>query len=78
MMQPGAKDGDTKLVKEGDGSVAAYGWSLSAGTWEKIGTVVEAPQAGVCAWCGTAYFSGDRWGWGLCLEFGLVSEKDAG
>lgn len=48
LIQPGSKDGETKLVREGDGSVAAYGWSLSAGTWEKIGTVVEAPQAG--AW----------------------------
>lgn len=48
LVQPGSKDGETKLVREGDGSVAAYGWSLAAGTWEKIGTVVEAPQAGRC------------------------------
>lgn len=49
LMQPGSKDGETKLVQEADGSVSAYGWSLSAGTWEKIGTVVEAPTAGGCS-----------------------------
>lgn len=48
LMQPGSKDGETKLVREADGSVSAYGWSVSAGTWEKIGTVVEAPTAGAC------------------------------
>jgi hypothetical protein len=48
LINPGGKDGETKLVREADGSVSAYGWSLSAGTWEKIGTVVDAPQAGVC------------------------------
>jgi hypothetical protein len=48
LLSPGAKEGETKLVRESDGSVAAYGWSVAAATWEKIGTVVEAPQAGEC------------------------------
>ena len=43
---PGAKDGETKLVKEADGSVWAYGWDASKAEWEKIGEVVAAPEAG--------------------------------
>lgn len=45
---PGSKDGETKLVREVDGSVWAYGWDLAKYTWEKIGEVVSAPEAGEC------------------------------
>jgi len=38
----------TQVVREPDGSVSAYSWSQDAATWEKIGTVVEGPQAGEC------------------------------
>jgi hypothetical protein len=43
---PGSKDGENKLVREVDGSVWAYGWDLAKYTWEKIGEVVSAPEAG--------------------------------
>jgi phospholipase A-2-activating protein len=46
LAQPGQKDGETKIVREGDGSIAAYGWDAGQCVWEKIGTVVDAPEPG--------------------------------
>jgi hypothetical protein len=46
LAQPGQKDGETKIVREGDGSIAAYGWDAAQCVWEKIGTVVDAPEPG--------------------------------
>lgn len=46
LAQPGEKDGQTKIVHEGDGSIAAYSWDAGKCVWEKIGTVVEAPEPG--------------------------------
>lgn len=39
LLVPGAKDGQTKIVREGGGAVA-YGWSAASGQWEKIGEVM--------------------------------------
>lgn len=47
LAQPGAKDGETKIVREGDGSIAAYSWDAGKCIWEKIGTVVDAPEPGM-------------------------------
>jgi hypothetical protein len=46
LAQPGQKDGETKVVREGDSSIAAYGWDAAQCVWEKIGTVVDAPEPG--------------------------------
>jgi hypothetical protein len=43
---PGAKDGETKVVREADGSVWAYGWDATKREWDRIGEVVAAPEAG--------------------------------
>jgi hypothetical protein len=51
LAQPGQKDGETKIVREGDGSIAAYGWDAGRCVWEKIGTVVDAPEPGEAGWC---------------------------
>lgn len=61
LMAPGSKDGETKLVREADGSVSAYGWSLGGGAWEKIGTVVDAPQAGAIDTAGGRWYMGREW-----------------
>ncbi|KAL0051183.1 hypothetical protein WJX82_003205 [Trebouxia sp. C0006] len=42
LLQPGKKDGDTRIVKE-SGAGVAYSWNASRGEWEKIGTVVGGP-----------------------------------
>lgn len=43
---PGSRDGETKVVREPDGSVWAYGWNAAKGEWDRIGEVVAAPEAG--------------------------------
>jgi hypothetical protein len=43
---PGSKEGETRVIREADGSVWAYGWSGARREWERIGEVVAAPEAG--------------------------------
>jgi hypothetical protein len=57
---PGTKDGETKLVKEADGSVWAYGWDATKAEWEKIGEVVAAPEPGGGGEGGRRLVKGDR------------------
>lgn len=44
LMIEGKKDGDTKMVREGD-KVSCYSWSASENRWNKIGDVVGASGA---------------------------------
>jgi hypothetical protein len=46
LTNPGAKDGETRVVREPDGAVWAYGWDATKRQWERIGEVVAAPEAG--------------------------------
>lgn len=48
LTNPGAKDGETRVVREPDGSVWAYGWNAGKREWDRIGEVVAAPEAGAC------------------------------
>lgn len=41
MQTPGQKDGQTKMVREGNG-VVAYSWSQTQQQWQKIGDVMGA------------------------------------
>ncbi|PON76893.1 Guanine nucleotide-binding protein, beta subunit [Parasponia andersonii] len=43
---PGASDGQTKVVREGDNGVA-YAWNLREQMWDKIGEVVDGPEDGM-------------------------------
>ncbi|PWN50917.1 PFU-domain-containing protein [Violaceomyces palustris] len=45
LSQPGSKEGQTKMVKNGD-IVEAYQWSAASGKWEKIGEVVGGVGSG--------------------------------
>eukprot|EP00798_Chlamydomonas_sp_ICE-L_P025625 gene25625-11281_t len=47
LLQPGAKDGQTKIVKETNGAVNAYSWDSQGFQWEKIGEVCGAPAGPV-------------------------------
>jgi phospholipase A-2-activating protein len=38
----GTKEGQVQMIKESNGSVTAYQWSLAANTWVSVGTVVDA------------------------------------
>jgi phospholipase A-2-activating protein len=38
----GTKDGQTQVIKEKDGRVYAYQWSLSGNSWVKVGEVVDS------------------------------------
>ncbi|KAJ4964172.1 hypothetical protein NE237_024111 [Protea cynaroides] len=40
---PGTRDGQTKVVREGDNGVA-YSWNLKEQKWDKIGEVVDGPE----------------------------------
>ncbi|KAF8055486.1 Plaa [Scenedesmus sp. PABB004] len=71
LAQPGAKDGETKLVREADGAIAAYGWDAGRGEWEKIGTVVDAPEPGSIS-------SGRRWYCGREWDHVFDVEMDSG
>jgi len=42
LLAPGTKDGQTKMVKEGD-TIEIHSWSASANKWTKIGDVVGQP-----------------------------------
>ncbi len=46
LAQPGKKDGETKVVREVDGAIMAYCWSVADSTWQQIGEVVPAPSGG--------------------------------
>ncbi|KAG6542654.1 hypothetical protein Mapa_015888 [Marchantia paleacea] len=42
LQQPGTKDGQTKIIREGDSGVA-YSWNKNEYKWDKIGEVVDGP-----------------------------------
>lgn len=42
LKQPGTKDGQTKIVREGDSGVA-YSWNVKEFQWDKVGEVVDTP-----------------------------------
>ncbi|XP_040576128.1 phospholipase A-2-activating protein [Lepeophtheirus salmonis] len=44
LLQPGTKDGVTKMVRDGK-CVSVYSWSQVAAQWTKIGDVVGAPES---------------------------------
>lgn len=44
LTQPGNRDGQTKIVREGGGGMA-YSWSAARQEWEKVGEVVAGPDA---------------------------------
>ena len=41
LFEPGKREGQTKLVRQGD-SVSCYSWSASEGQWNKVGDVLGA------------------------------------
>ncbi|KAL2609949.1 hypothetical protein R1flu_028522 [Riccia fluitans] len=43
LQQPGTKDGQTKIVREGDSGVA-YSWNKNEYKWDKIGEVIDGPD----------------------------------
>uniref|UniRef100_A0A0D6QXS4 Phospholipase A-2-activating protein n=1 Tax=Araucaria cunninghamii TaxID=56994 RepID=A0A0D6QXS4_ARACU len=43
LQQPGSKNGQTKIVREGDSGVA-YSWNMAEYKWDKIGEVVDGPD----------------------------------
>ncbi|XP_015601161.1 phospholipase A-2-activating protein [Cephus cinctus] len=56
LSQPGQKDGQTKMVREGD-VVRAYSWSQSLQKWERIGDVMGA-SGGSAATSGKQLYNG--------------------
>ncbi|MCO5582716.1 hypothetical protein L7F22_036615 [Adiantum nelumboides] len=42
LLQPGTKNGQTKVIREGDNGVA-YTWNAKEYNWDKIGEVVDGP-----------------------------------
>ncbi len=42
----GTKDGQIQMIKEQDGSVAAYSWSIAKQSWDMVGTVVDSVGSG--------------------------------
>eukprot|EP00271_Cylindrocystis_brebissonii_P020257 TRINITY_DN6639_c0_g1_i1.p1 TRINITY_DN6639_c0_g1~~TRINITY_DN6639_c0_g1_i1.p1 ORF type:complete len:503 (-),score=61.38 TRINITY_DN6639_c0_g1_i1:147-1577(-) len=46
LQEPGTKDGQYKMIREGD-KVVAYSWSATEYQWQMIGDVVDGPQPGV-------------------------------
>mmetsp|Transcript_16702 Transcript_16702/g.36120 ORF Transcript_16702/g.36120 Transcript_16702/m.36120 type:complete len:835 (+) Transcript_16702:62-2566(+) len=62
LMQPGTKAGQTKIVRENDGSINAYAWDAQEFKWEKIGEVVAGPKSGG-ATGGSAkkFYNGREW-----------------
>eukprot|EP00898_Chlorokybus_atmophyticus_P001868 jgi/Chlat1/2682/Chrsp18S02992 len=45
LQQPGTKDGQTKIIKEGDSGVA-YSWNSREFNWDKVGEVIDGPDDG--------------------------------
>ncbi|XP_012224540.1 phospholipase A-2-activating protein [Linepithema humile] len=56
LLQPGQKDGQTKIVNEGD-AVRAYSWSQNEKRWIKIGDVMGA-SGGTAATSGKQLYNG--------------------
>ncbi|XP_011866365.1 PREDICTED: phospholipase A-2-activating protein [Vollenhovia emeryi] len=56
LLQPGQRDGQTKIVNEGD-AVRAYSWSQSEQRWIKIGDVMGA-SGGTAATSGKQLYNG--------------------
>lgn len=46
ILQPGAKEGETRVVKETNGAINAYVWDSNAFKWEMIGEVMPSPGPG--------------------------------
>lgn len=46
LKSPGTSDGQTKIVREGDNGVA-YAWNAREHVWDKLGEVVDGPDAGM-------------------------------
>lgn len=42
----GTKDGQVQMIKENDGSVSAYSWSIAKQSWDMVGTVVDSVGSG--------------------------------
>lgn len=42
----GTKDGQIQMIKENDGSVSAYSWSMAKQSWDMVGTVVDSVGSG--------------------------------
>ena len=42
----GTKDGQIQMIKENDGSVSAYSWSIAKQSWDMVGTVVDSVESG--------------------------------
>ncbi|KAL4433027.1 hypothetical protein ABPG77_006454 [Micractinium sp. CCAP 211/92] len=57
LLMPGARDGQTKVVREG-GAGVAYAWDASKGEWERIGEVVGA---GDTMTAGSKWHNGQQW-----------------
>lgn len=38
----GTKDGQVQMIRENDGSITAYTWSVATGLWNIVGTVVDS------------------------------------
>eukprot|EP00250_Pteridium_aquilinum_P008027 c17609_g2_i1 orf=92-2383(+) len=43
LIQPGTKNGQTKIIREGDSGVA-YSWNAKEYMWDKVGEVVDGPD----------------------------------
>ncbi|KAL4581254.1 hypothetical protein LXL04_017464 [Taraxacum kok-saghyz] len=46
LQNPGTKDGQTLIVREGDNGVA-YAWNMKEQKWDKIGEVIDGPDDGM-------------------------------
>ncbi|KAL4428166.1 hypothetical protein ABPG75_002255 [Micractinium tetrahymenae] len=57
LLMPGARDGQTKVVREG-GTGVAYAWDAAKGEWERIGEVVGA---GDTMAAGSKWHNGQLW-----------------
>ena len=42
----GTKEGQVQMINEANGSISAYQWSATAGSWVNVGTVVDAAGTG--------------------------------
>lgn len=56
MLQPGQRDGQTKIVNDGD-AIRAYSWSQNEQKWIKIGNVMGA-SGGSVATSGKQLYNG--------------------
>eukprot|EP00761_Pharyngomonas_kirbyi_P003207 gb/GECH01003211.1/.p1 GENE.gb/GECH01003211.1/~~gb/GECH01003211.1/.p1 ORF type:complete len:777 (+),score=196.18 gb/GECH01003211.1/:1-2331(+) len=62
LQQPGQRDGQTKLIREGE-NAGVYQWSEAETKWIKIGNVVEGPEEG-----GKTYLDGQLYDYVFDIE----------